>query len=356
MSRICSRPGPACRDRFQNKYAGAFGLVILQNKVKNIKTTFTRTLSRMTTAVCTLFEKDYHLGTGALVNSLFDNGFRGIFWAGYRGDLPPWAHPIRSNGAYAEFKVAEDCYIRFVLLDTPRHFAYYKPDFMQYLWQHYCADADALCYFDPDITIKCPWSFFEAWVQHGLAVCEDINNYMPDDHPVRQAWKEYAQDHGLACHRPLQRYFNSGFVGVRKGDLNVLELWRGLIDMVGSEGSDLSHFQRQDFAFPYIRNDQDAFNLALMLSTNPLSTVGPEGMDFVPGGQIMSHAAGAGAKKPWKKAMARAALGGVAPTLADKRYWQYAESPIRLYSPPYVRWKKLDIKVGAAIGRFITRK
>lgn len=310
----------------------------------------------MNTAVCTLFEKDYHLGTGALVNSLFDYGFRGVFWAGYRGDLPPWASNVRMNGEYAELKVANDCHIRFVPLETEKHFAYYKPDFMLEILERLCPQAEAVCYFDPDITIKSAWPFFEEWIRHGIAVCEDVNHYMPDDHPVRLAWKTYAADHDLEPWRVLHRYFNSGFVGLKRSDQQFLRIWKKLIDLRARDGADLTRFQSLSYEYPYMLNDQDAFNLALMIERQPLSTVGPEGMDFVPGGQIMSHAAGAGARKPWKKSMAKSALSGVAPTMADKRYWEYAEWPIRLYPHQYVRLKKLDIKLGAAIGRFITRK
>ena len=47
------------------------------------------------TAICTLFEGDYHFGLAAFVNSLAHAGFTGTVWAGYRGSLPPWLGQLR---------------------------------------------------------------------------------------------------------------------------------------------------------------------------------------------------------------------------------------------------------------------
>jgi hypothetical protein len=91
-----------------------------------------------------------------------------------------------------------------------------------------------------------------------------------------------------------------------------------------------------------------------MVTTDPLSTVGPDGMDFIPGGMIMSHAT-VPQVKPWRKQLIRSALQGMPPSLTDKLFWQHTQKPIQVYSPSTLRWKQLTLKVGAAIGRFIRR-
>ena len=92
-----------------------------------------------------------------------------------------------------------------------------------------------------------------------------------------------------------------------------------------------------------------------MLTSHPLSTYGPEGMDFGRPGGIMSHAAAGCVIKPWRKPMLRRAVGGVPPTLTDKLHYKYAQAPIQLYSRSQFFWKKLALHCGAAIGRFISR-
>ena len=72
----------------------------------------------MSAYVCSLFEGTYHLGLGALVNSLYRNGFRGPVFAGYRGALPSWANPTSTESGTPDFDVGGCCRTRFLLLDT----------------------------------------------------------------------------------------------------------------------------------------------------------------------------------------------------------------------------------------------
>lgn len=308
----------------------------------------------MQSAICTLFEGHYHYGLGALVNSLYLNGFRGVIWAGYRGELPFWAKPLKSCDSFQEFIVAEGCVIRFVPVTANIHFTNYKPNFMLYLWEHYCPNTEAMFYFDPDIVIKCRWSFFEEWVGHGIALCQEIvNSSMPSDHPIRMAWKNYAVQRGFECNRSLNQYFNGGFIGIRKEYISALNVWKDLQEGLSNIGVNLSGQMLTDRTYPFYGSDQDVLNLMAMITPHPLSTIGPESMDFVCGGFTMSHAVGS--PKPWCKKMMIEALKGVPPSAADKGYWQNTQTPIQLYPAHTLALKRFDISCAAAIGRIYRR-
>src|SRR5436853_3964611 len=130
---------------------------------------------RLMAVICTLYEGSYHLGLGALLNSLYAKGFRGHFYAGYRGDVPPWAADnVRKNGAGWLFNVGDDCTLHFVPLTTSWHFNNYKPQFLLELMEKHCPHEEKFFFFDPDIVVRARWDFFEQWVSHGIALCEDV--------------------------------------------------------------------------------------------------------------------------------------------------------------------------------------
>jgi hypothetical protein len=185
----------------------------------------------MSAHVCSLFEGTYHLGLGALVNSLYRNGFRGTVFAGYRGELPPWVGSVPLKDGIANFAAAEGCNINFILLDTTLHLANYKPILMRRVFDQFLLPGDLLCYFDPDITVKCRWSFFEEWVQYGFALVEDCTfPYMPSDHPLRYQWIQVARSAGFTQKRAPSRYYNSGFVGLPENMRHVLAIWESLTE------------------------------------------------------------------------------------------------------------------------------
>jgi len=312
-------------------------------------------------AVCTLFEGNYHYGVGALTNSLYLHGFRGVVWAGYRGDLPPWAHPLTPSEYGQDFAVAPGCTIRFVPLETETFFANYKPHFLLDLWESYGVEASQLFYFDPDIVIKCRWSFFTEWAGDGVALCMDGSYpHMPSTHPLRKGWVSFAEKMGRSVACLPNEYYNSGFVGVRRDNTKLIRVWREVMDRLASEGINVKSFKNHngynniDRSHPFYVADQDALNLAVMIADPPLSVMGTEGMDFTGAGFTMSHAVDA--PKPWQKNRLWATLRhGYPGSHLDHAYLTYSEKPIRLYSPLERAAKWADYYSSRLVGSFFHR-
>lgn len=306
----------------------------------------------MLSAVCTLFEKDYHFGLAALANSLHHHGYRGTIFAGFRGSLPAWASPTTQDGKVVEFQAAEGLTIRFVPVETAAHLTNYKPDFLLSVWQQHCPDAEALFYFDPDITVKCRWGFFEEWVDAGVAICADLNPSMPPSHPIRHAWRRFFQPLGLSFCQEHHLYFNAGFLGVLRTHMHFLATWKQIIDLIAPTLGGLQNLANQDRTFLFHKTDQDALNVATMCTDAPISPTGTDGMDFQPGGggYIMSHAAGS--EKPWRKRMLLSALDCRRPSLADRAFFRHVNGPIKPFSPVQLFFKKVDLFAGSAFGRY----
>jgi hypothetical protein len=306
----------------------------------------------MNSVICTLFEGNYHYGLGALANSLYFHGYRGTMWAGYRGNLPPWAHPLeRVSENVDKYQLSKDCSICFIKLSINHHFTNFKPTFMLYLWEKYCPNAEAMFYFDPDIVTKCRWSFFEEWVEFGVALCEDVSSPILQNHPFRMQWKNMCKPHGFTLDKVTDVYVNGGFVGVKKDLSDFLVIWSKLLDLIAPEIGGLQNPKIYDITSMLRTPDQEALNMALMDFNGPSSIIAKEGMDFIYGGFTMSHAIGG--PKPWKKAMALMALKGKPPRLQDKEYWKYTQYPIKLYSSQRYFFKKMDLLVGSIIGRIL---
>lgn len=306
-------------------------------------------------AVCTLFEGEYHYGVGALANSLYEGDYKGTLWVGYRGKLPPWAqNGVKREKCY-HLPVSDQFDISFVKLKTDRHFANYKPHFMSQVLQEFDASCNSVFYFDPDIVSKCRWDFYQEWVSHGVALCLDSDYpYMPISHPLRLQWIDYAESNGYKIKKqPSAHYYNSGFIGVERHNKQIITIWRDLVDLLFQNQEELllSDIKSGDRTRPFNVPDQDLLNLAAMLTDSDLSVIGPEAMDFSKGsGYIMSHATLS--PKPWEKKYTRhSVLDGKAPRLADKNFWKYTQSPIQLFSKRALLLKKIDLKVGAALGR-----
>jgi hypothetical protein len=306
----------------------------------------------MESAVCTLFEGNYHYGLGALTNSLYAHGFRGIIYAGYRGALPPWAKNLQMEDGSSEFNVADGLAIRFIPLQTKIHLTNYKPDFMLDLWKEHCPKAEALFYFDPDIMIKCRWTFFEEWVGAGVAICHNTGAWIPSNHPFRFIWKKILSNTAISLLRESNEYFNGGFVGIKKADREFCKVWANILSQLVARGYlDSKQLSLNKTVNPFNAADQDALNIAVMASSIPISSVGEEGMGFAYGGAgtLMLHAIGT--PKPWEKNFLRLAVSGRAPRRADKAFFEYAETPIALYTQPRMFLRRFDLFCGKVLGR-----
>ena len=314
-------------------------------------------------SVCTLFEGDYHLGLAALVNSLYAHGFRGVVWAGYRGDLPPWAKPATAHSAYAEYQVAEGCVIRFLRLETTAHLTNIKPDFMLSILDQHDPACEALFYIDPDIVINEPWPSFEEWITCGVAVCEDVNSPFPVHHPRRVGWRRCFGKIGITLRPRDASYANGGFVGVARGNREFLVTWKRLQDAMwtvigGAEFAGIPGGQsvagRSGFFDCFGKTDQDALNAAIEAAGEiPVSFLGRQAMGFEAGKAMLPHALGVA--KPWRRHYIREALAGRPPTPADRSFWEHAAGPASALSRNTIARAKVSLAIAAAIGRFIRR-
>lgn len=319
----------------------------------------------MKCVVCTLFEHHYHFGVAIFVNSLSRQGFKGKVYAGFRGPLPPWAESgakMQPNG-HIELQASPNVLLIFVPLETSTHLTNYKPDFMLQVEAWAAAETDALIYCDPDIVLDIEWQYIEDWISCGIAVCEDVNSPLPENHPTRVGWRRFFKQHGHELKFRSISYANGGFVGLTWNHRKFLVLWQEFMthigellggrDIVGINGG--KHLQSlYGFADCFSKTDQDALNAIMeALPEIPVSFLGREAMGFQPGRQILPHALGT--TKPWNRRYIQMALSGVAPTRVDKLYWIYAEGPLRPFSPTHISFIRMQLAICAALGRFIRR-
>ena len=311
----------------------------------------------MNSAICTLFEGHYHHGVAALVNSVYKNGYRGSVFAGYKGSLPKWASSAKKNcelsweGAVT-LAVSEDLEVHFIRIDSELHLTNYKPFFLLDIFKRLGKAVEAIFYFDPDIVIKCHWKFFENWLSHGVALVEDINHNMSPTHPLRMEWLKVILTSNKKVTRNLHSYFNGGFCGLSRQNIEFLQVW---VDIISTS---VQHFNftpdkwvnNSDRSNLFYKHDQDTLNIAVMCCISPICEMGPEAMDFKHGGWTMSHAVGQ--NKPWNKNFLWSAIKGNPPSLADKAFWSHVSEPIAIRNIYQIQSKYISILVASFMARF----
>jgi hypothetical protein len=305
--------------------------------------------------VCTLFEGDYHFGVAILINSLLRGGFAGTFRLGYRTHLPPWVCQLENLDGGETYRIDGQALAIFEKIDTKVHFANCKPSFLQQILDS-DPSVERVFYFDPDIVSQASWPFYQRWADLGVALCEEaVNGTMPENHPLRLMWVDFMASKGWqAPHRPLSRYYNSGFIGVSRQRKAFLALWHSVLDEAATtDGVNLNAFMPGNREMPFYATDQDALNVAAMYSEEGLSTIGPEGMAFMGGGFTMQHANQG--TKPWRKSFLSEAISGKPPLKVDRSFLQHAQGPIVPFSRRDLQQRMLRSELATAIGRFYRR-
>ncbi len=320
----------------------------------------------MPSAICTLFENNYHYGLAALTNSLYREGFRGSIYAGYRGDPPSWASASERNLSLdwkdgRTLVVAENLQLHFLPVDTEYHLTNYKPDFTLKVWNSLAVNAKRMFYFDPDIVIVRPWELFEEWVSCGIALSEDINSPLYKEHPRRVAWRRYFDSRGIPLRFKNAMYVNGGFIGLSQENQSFLETWKNIQEALAPAigGLNRSIFKPEYLAsllevggpfMPFAKTDQDALNAAVEACENKISFIGKEAMGFENGFIIMYHALGT--PKPWEWRLFSQSLNGRPPRKVDLEFWRFMDGPIMAIPKRIIKRRKLAIKITNTIGMF----
>lgn len=318
----------------------------------------------MTAVVITLFEAgDYEEGAAALLNSLVRSGFEGRVWCGVRG-----LNASRLAIQFADQKLDGKVEIKCIEVKTHYHLRDYKPHFMMEIAARE-PDAECFVYFDPDIVVKCKWTFVHAWCLEGIAAIGDEKWHMPASSPIRAQWLEQRRRldvrlFPMEALGELDMYCNSGFVGVPSAQKEFLELWAELIDkvldggpvemqrLIGRRGAEPVDV-KDDRAEPVNTFDQDLFNIALMKFGTYTKLMGSEAMDFASGGRIFSHATGT--PKPWARKHIRLALRGYPPSKRDGQVLRHARGSISLVSTLTYRRRLAAYRLARLMGSFVRR-
>jgi hypothetical protein len=304
--------------------------------------------------VCTLWEKDHHKGVATLVNSLIKMGYKGRVWAGYRGDVPPWAAAGRAEGDTYTFPVGSDVEVVLIKLEANLHFAQVKPMWMLRVLEELEPESSGVYYFDPDMFVVGPWTFFERWLKSGIAACEDAAYPFNTHHPLAREWQAYAKSLGYTHWNHGNAYFNSGLVGVAREHRSFLVLWDEVMNAIRRDFGAIKGMSTGTRTDTFHRPGQDGFTLAAYLTPHPVSWVGPDGMAFERGEWITVHAY---LHKPWRHRPLRDLLvSGIKPDRGTKLYWELAGGPIQVESASRIRQHQWLIPLAAFLSRFYQRR
>jgi len=308
--------------------------------------------NRYRNVVITLFEKHYEYGVAALLNSLYQANYEGIVCIGYKGKLPFWVNQLQEmKGDRNLYYLSEKIAIRFDELKIDMHFGYYKPYYLKEMAQIY-PEAQGWYYFDPDIIVLAQWSFYENWIQSGVALCQDSNfTLLYWNHPWRNQWRKDFEAFNKGTDKTLNYYINSGFIGVSKLHFELIERWVEVNELYKSLKYPVHFFDQRNTLSAY-KGDQDVLNATMTMSPDlSFSILGKEGMAFDFPHTIMAHAVDGAGVKPWKRNYIRTALLGKRVSFADECFLNFCSTPIRLYMQAELNRKRKLLKISKFINR-----
>jgi hypothetical protein len=293
----------------------------------------------VTTVVCTLFEGGYEAGAAALLNSLHRSGFEGEVVCGHRGARAAWSGQVQA---------LEPLSVVFQPINRPEHLTYVKPRLMQDVL-HGSADVNRVVYLDPDVVVKCRWDVVESWMDGGVAAVEDVNGNVPAHHPMRTRWRQYLEASDVPVAGPRNVYVNAGFLGVPRKHAELLTVWWELVQGSARVLGGLSALKNRSPNDLFHSADQDALNMALEVVPCDLSWVGREGMDFAPGGSLLSHAIGQ--PKPWEGRALGRALSGYPPSAAHREFLRHTSTPLAALGSLRLQRLRADLMAATLVSR-----
>jgi len=299
--------------------------------------------------VC-LFDRDYHLGFAALANSLVVADFKGLINVAYRNSIPEWVNQLKPKEKDA-FYLTDNIVIQFREVFTDMHLGYYKPYFLKQTFENY-PNAEKVFYFDVDIVVKAPWKNYSDWLDSGVCLCLDSNfHFLHCTHPWRREWRNLANP-DEKHYNNTSHYFNSGFLGVDKNGLKLIERWIDFTENYRKAGGEITYFTYDPFVS--IRGDQDLLNAAVNFSADiNINIVGKEGMGFTRPTTFMEHAIGK--TKPWNKKFIKYLFkSGFSPSPAEQSFFNFCQHPIRIFPAHVYQFKKLELSAASFFGRLIS--
>lgn len=306
--------------------------------------------------VCTNYDGHYEYGAGALINSLVSVNFIGKIIILYGDKLPFWENQLLKEDS--EYAISGFPYIKILLrkVETDIHLAYNKPYMIHALMEEF--PESNLFYFDPDITVIGDWTFYENWVNCGVALClDECYPIMPFHHPFKKDYQTLFGSLGYDLVNPNDYYINSGFIGVNPGHKSLIKCWMDFTQHLKDEGHYLYGLMEPSVKKYHaskrlntICGDQDIINAALLYTKLPLSIMGQEAMGFTPAGFTMNH----NTKNPktWKRNFLKEFIRkGIDFTPKDQAFLNNSIAPINLYS----RNQRLLINYNKLITKILQR-